>query len=385
MSAIEKAAIWMKRHNIIPAGVRRFIQKNTNMLDFRTASWIAKNPYANDSPVSTYESKYPYTLGVIKDFWHNHRHYIPACVEMGVAYKVLDISKPDWLKVIKESECDAFLVYPSVAVSVWKQMFDERLHVMVHDLGKVIFPSYNEIWFYESKRRMHYWLEANHVPHPKTWVFYDLKESIAFIEQVELPIVYKSNFGAGASGIRIFWNRTALQNHIKRCFKKGFIPSNGCANDKEWGTILLQKYLPNVREWRVVRIGESYFGYEKLKLGDYHSGSLEREYHRLVDRLLNFAKSIMDIGAFMSMDLDIFETEDGQYLVNELQTMFGMSRSEMCVVDGKAGRMLFYQDTETWDFEPGDFCKNHLCNLRVNTLLRMLARQQSPVENILNA
>lgn len=184
---IHKLAIWVKRHNIVPTGIRQFIQKHSNILDIRTASWIAKDPYANEPPVSSYKSKYPYTLGIIKEFWHVHWPYIAACRELRVSYKLLDISGPDWLKVIEESGCDAFLIRPSVQLSIWKQMFDERLRIITKDLGKIIFPTYDELWFYESKRRMHYWLEANNVPHPKTWVFYDLKQALDFTEWAELP------------------------------------------------------------------------------------------------------------------------------------------------------------------------------------------------------
>jgi hypothetical protein len=372
MSGIHTLAIWVKRHNLIPEGLRRFIQKHTNILDARRAWWIANDPYANDPSVSSYEPKYPYTLGIIKGFWHGHWPYIAACRDLGVAYKVLDISGPDWLEVVEQSGCDAFLVSPSVQLSIWKQMYDERLRVIANDLGRIIFPNYDEIWFYESKRRMFYWLEANGVPHPKTWVFYDLKQALDFVERAALPIVYKSDLGAGASGVRIFRDRTALRRHVKRCFKKGFTTSARCANDKEWGSILLQEYLPDAREWRIVRIGDSYFGYEKLKRGDFHSGSLQRSYSEVRDELLYFAKKVMDTGDFTSMDLDIFETSDGRYLVNELQTVFGMSRPEMCVVDGKAGRMVLRPELKSWEFEAGDFCRNHLCNLRVESLLAIL-------------
>lgn len=369
-----KLGMWIWRHNLIPEWMLCFVQKYINMLEIRAASWIAKDPYMNDPPVSSYQPKYPYTLGIIKEFWHCHWHYISACRELSVTYKVLDISGPDWLEVIEKSGCDAFLVYPSVHLSIWKQLYDERLRVMAYDLGKILFPSYDEIWIHESKRRMFYWLEANDVPHPKTWVFYDLNKALTFADFAQMPTVYKSDLGWGASGVRIFRDRASLRKHIKRCFIKGFTTYRRCYNDKEWGFVLLQEYLTDAREWRIVRIGDSYFGYEKLKRGDFHSGSLQRSYSKLSDELLYFVKKVMDIGDFKSMDLDIFETNDGRYLVNELQTVFGMSRPEMCVVDGKAGRMVLRLGSNLWEFEAGDFCQSNLCNLRVITLLDALQK-----------
>ena len=380
-----KLAIWVKRRNLIPQGIRQYIQKHTNMLDIRAASWKEKDPYANDSPVSSYESEYPYTLGIIKEFWHQHWHYIAACRDLRVSYRLLDISGPDWLKVIEESGCDAFLIRPSAQLSIWKQMFDERLRVITKDLGKIIFPSYDEIWFYESKRRMHYWLEANGVPHPKTWVFYNLQEALAFVDHAELPIVYKSDLGSGASGVKIFHNRDSLKRHIRRCFNRGFTTYRRCRNDKEWGFVLLQEYLPDAKEWRMIRIGNSYFGYEKVKVDDFHSGSHAWRYSMPPADLLNLLKSVTDRGDFRSIDLDVFVTREGDYLINEMQALFGMGNPyEMCVVDDKPGRMLFQAASDLWRFEAGDFCRNHLCNLRVETLLAMLKKEPFLAENIAN-
>ena len=59
-------------------------------------------------------------------------------------------------------------------------MYDEKLKIMVDELGLVIYPPFNEVWIYESKRKMQYWLETNDVPYPKTWIFYDLEKALDF-------------------------------------------------------------------------------------------------------------------------------------------------------------------------------------------------------------
>ena len=74
--------------------------------------------------------------GLSRNLLRIHSHYIAACRDLGVPYKVIDISGPDWLEVIQSSNCDAFLVRPSGQVTIWKQMFDERLKVMTQNLGK---------------------------------------------------------------------------------------------------------------------------------------------------------------------------------------------------------------------------------------------------------
>jgi hypothetical protein len=340
---------------------------------YNRRKWRATDPHADTEEISTYPAKVNVRLGIVREFAHAHTHYIGACRELGVPYKLLDLSGPDWVSVVRDCGCDAFLVSPSCELSIWKQMYDERLRAMVVDMGMLIYPTYDELWFYESKRRMCYWLQAHEIPHPKTWVFYGLREAAEFAQRTELPIVFKSDSGSAASGVQIFRSRFRLMEWVKRSFRKGTTRKNDDPRDRLWGSVLFQEYLPDAREWRMARVGTSYFGYEKLKEGEYHSGSLLRAYSRPRDDLLVFTRRVLDEGGFTSMALDIFETRDGQYLVNELQSIFGMSRPEMCVVDAAAGRMVLQPDSDSWTFESGDFCRNHLCNLRVQTLLMMLS------------
>ena len=194
-------------------------------------------------------------------------------------------------------------------------MYDEKLKIMVDELGLVIYPPFNEVWIYESKRKMQHWLETNHVPDPKTWKFYDLEKALDFGMQVELPIVYKSDLGTTACGVIIFRKRSSLLRHIRKCFRKGFVVSGEYRRDRQWGSILLQEYLENVIEWRMVYIDGSYFGHQKLKKGEFHSGSKMIGWYDPPHQLLDFVRDTVTKGNFSSMCLDIFETTDGRYLV----------------------------------------------------------------------
>ncbi len=354
----------------------RFILKYSNLLELRKTIWMAGDPYAGVPLASSCASEYPYTLGIVKEFCHKHLAYASACRDLGVSYKVIDISGPDWLEAVEQSGCDAFLARPSGLTSVWKQMYDERLRVIAQDLGKTVYPEYDSLWFYESKRRMHYWLKAHDVPHPRTWIFYDRKPAYDFVAETNLPIVYKSDFGSAASGVKIFRNRARLRRHVKRCFGRGYRPYTRCRDDKEWGSVYLQEYLSDVAEWRMIRLGESYFGYQKVKAGDFHSGSHLWRYEEPSSHLLDFVRSVTDLGPFTSMAVDIFAASDGRLWVNELQALFGTDdpSEPQCVVDGKAGRMIWDNATNSWQFQEGAFCGNSCCNLRVKTLLQRLGQ-----------
>jgi len=348
--------------------------------------WRHEDPYADVEEISSYPPGHDVTLGILREFTHKYYYYIEACRELGVPYKLIDVSGPDWIDVIQSSGCDAFLVRPPATLSIWKQMFDERLRVMTEELDKLICPSFHEIWIYESKRRMNYWLEANGVPHPRTWVFYDRQNAVRFAENAPLPIVCKSDLGSAASGVRIFRDRAALRRWVKRCFKNGIVRSEADVRDREWGTVLLQEYCRGVREWRVVRIGDSYFGHLKLKRGEFHSGSGQAAWEDPPADLLDFARDVTERGDFKGMALDIFATDDHRYLVNELQTVFGFaaSRDSQMLVDGKSGRYLYDDSEKTWRFEEGDFSSGGCYKLRVETLLETLKGMSSPARKTRN-
>lgn len=370
---LRKIAVATKRKDLIPQWLRNFIIQHVSLHEARTAWQVRQAPFTEEEPNSSYKPMLPYKLGIIMEFWHRHWPYIAACRDLRVAYKIIDISGPDWINVVEKSKCDAFLVWPSTQLGIWKQMYDDRLRIMVEDLNKIVYPGYKELWFYESKRRMHYWLEANDVSHPNTWVFYSREAAFDFARNCRLPIVVKTDMGAAASGVKILRKRSGLLKYVNRCFKRGIVHRDGDARETEWGSVLFQEYLPGVREWRMLRIGDSYFGYEKILKGSFHSGSHCWSYSQPKTELLDIVRSITNKWNLTSMNLDIFESQDGRYLVNELQAIFGMGNPyEMCVVDGQPGRMLYDAKQKSWQFEPGDFCQNYLCNQRILYLLKLL-------------
>ena len=315
------------------------------------------------------------TLGVVKEFSGSHLHYVAACNDLGVPCRVLDLSGPDWMDVVKSSGCDAFFVRPEYLVKAWKERQDERVRIMSEDLGLVVCPTPTELWLYESKRRSSEWLTAHGVPHPRSWVFHSEGDALAFARSAELPIVLKSDFGSGSSGVRILRNRSELERAVRRYFRRGVRLPGAHPLDRQWGSVFLQEYLPNVREWRAIRVGSSFFALEKLKRGDFHSGSGRWSMDDPPLRVMDFARELTDEAGFTSMSIDIFETARGDYLVNEMHTFFASPNPYKTKVGGKTGRYLYDEPEGAWRFEEGTFCENACCNLRVEALLETLGRR----------
>ncbi len=150
--------------------------------------------------------------------------------------------------------------------------------------------------------------------------------------------------------------------------------------ERHWGYAIFQEYHHDVNEWRMVRVGHSFFGYRKERVGEFHSGSHAWSWLDPPRPLLNLLREVTERGGYTSMDVDIFETTDGRLLVNELQTVFGASTPvDQLRVDGKPGRYVFDAEAkpgvDPWRFEEGDFSRNACCNLRVQYVIDALTRQ----------
>lgn len=337
-------------------------------------------------------------LGIFNGFSKgpdSYELYVNACKELGVSYEVVDIISENWIENIRSSDCAGFLVRPTPYYVPWKQMYDERLYFVERSLDRVVYPSHAEVYLYENKRNMAYFLQAHNIPAPPTHIFYDLSEALAFLQNAPYPLVFKTHLGAQARGVEILRTRRQAESLVKQVFRRGYYRRvrttlRGLLKhpimipyyffDPEYKVVLLQEYIPNAIEWRMIRIGDSYFGHQKGQKGDYHSGSDLTNWRTPPERLLNFVKSICDTGGFWSMCVDIFEDATGRYHVNELQSIFGSYNPSQMYVNGVPGRYRYSEETKTWDFEEGFFNKNGSCNIRVEHLLDLLAKRQNTEE-----
>ena len=107
-----------------------------------------------------------------------------------------------------------------------------------------------------------------------------------------------------------------------------------------------------------------------MKVKDKASGSLLKNYGNPPLGLLSFVREVTDRFNFRSQAVDLFETAPGEYLINEMQCIFGQSDPYQMLVDGKPGRYLWRENQ--WHFEPGDFNSNESYDLRVNFIIEIL-------------
>lgn len=357
---------------ILPRRIRYFVQRFFSMSEMK-ARWFAdRNPLSDilESDDNDYDS--PVRVGIVFNRAHFHRHFVAACREMGVPFRVLDISEAEWHERVRESGCGLLMAWPDATLTPLAKVIKDRLDLIEASLEIPVFPCSAERWLYEDKNRMIDWMRSNDVPHPESWVFHDRARALQFARSCALPVVFKTSFGAAASGVRILRRRSRVVSIVRRVFDRGITPNGHDHRDRQWRHALFQEYLPAIREWRMVRIGDSYFGHPKGQVGDFHSGSGVAEWDLPETRHLELLHDVTEKGGFRSMNVDLFETPDGRLLVNELQTVFGASTSiEQMKRNNIPGRMT-RQGPMQWRFEPGPFARNACANERIRWALENL-------------
>lgn len=353
-----------------------------------------------------------YKLCILRNEWPDHHLEWLAAVAAygeGVQADVVDITRQDWLERALACDYDLYLLRPSDRVSYFKQLYDERVYILHHVLGKRIYPSYEEVMVYENKKFLAYWLAANRVPHARTNVFYHKEEALAFAHDCPLPVVGKSAIGAAGSGVKILRRRSQLLRYLDRVFskkgikrrwgpnlRKGNMQKRAAArlrdirgliayfkrkfraadSDPHRWFAILQEFIPATFEWRAVRVGESFFAHKKIAPdGGLFSGTSQVNWDGPSPALLDFVEQVTDKRGFLSQAVDIFETDDGRFLVNELQCFFGSQNPHQMILDGVPGRYIRREGQ--WVFEAGEFNVNNSFNLRLRHALALLEAERS--------
>ena len=316
---------------------------------------------------------------------------------------VIDLSRSDWLDRVRDDGFDAFLSVPPGVTAAFKLLYDERIRILASLDIAPIYPSPEEIYIYENKRYLSYWLRAHGVPHARTWVFYSESEAMDFLERAGFPLVGKLSIGASGSGVTVLASPSEASYYVRAIFSgKGVTRTSGpkwrrkgffgrlargvmqpgvlrsklkryrdIREDVQTDFVLLQEFVPHSFEWRGVRIGDSFFAHKKIVENRMASGSLLKQYEDPPRELLDFVKEITDRHEFYSQAIDIFESAGQDYLVNEMQCIFGQSDPHQMLVNGRPGRYL--HSGEGWVFEEGDFNRHESFLLRLDYVLERLS------------
>lgn len=336
-------------------------------------------------------------IGIITTPEKNKSKISKALKEKNVKFEYINLLSDNWNHYFN-GHFDGFLIYPPSFPDLWKNVFFERLFLFRDVLKGKSVPSLDSIMMYESKITMHDYYKVHEIPHVSSHTFFNYRNALSFAKTCSLPVVLKEDGGSGALGVKIVKKRRKLVNFIhksflinnklrsykgkKRIYKtlknkvyplKIFYDTNKQhlpIKNKTTGVVHIQSHLQVKYEWRIIRIGNSFFGHKKLEdKNGFHSGSLNKEWGEVSFSLLDSVKEWSDKLGLDSMCFDIFEDKSGNFYMNEMQVIFGTSTEAQLIINDTPGRYVYKNG---WVFEEGDYARNGCNNLRIDLLLSKL-------------
>lgn len=226
-------------------------------------------------------------------------------------------------------------------------------------MGVKVFPSTSTCWHFDDKIAQKYLLEAIGAPLVPTYVFYDLKEALHWIDHTSFPKVFKLRRGAGSSNVKLAHNASEARALVKRAFSSGFSPIPHYGQDamkryrkasqkgdllnvvkriprvlatirdnrrmigQEKGYIYFQDFVPgNDFDTRVTVVGDRAFAYTRnVRPGDFRasgSGDVVYDTHRINQKYVEIAFDVTRKVRSQSMAFDFLLGEHQQPYIIEV-------------------------------------------------------------------
>ena len=243
--------------------------------------------------------------------------WLEYCAAHRVEYKVVNCYENDIVSQV--ADCPGLMWHWSHD-DPQANLFARQLTYALERIGKKVFPDSRTCWHYDDKVGQRYLLEALRAPLAPTYVFFDKRAALKWLEDTELPKVLKLRHGAGSASVYLIKSIRQGKKFIEQAFGKGFSPvdrarllkeriwhlrrdrnfkalagigkgllrlviptsfEKGSVRDK--GYVYFQDFIPdNTCDIRIVVIGQRAFGIKRLvREGDFRaSGSGRIVYDR---------------------------------------------------------------------------------------------------------
>jgi glutathione synthase/RimK-type ligase-like ATP-grasp enzyme len=314
----------------------------------------------------------------------------------GITTRSLDLLGPD---VLTQVESCQGIMWRWAHNPQDKQSARRILYTIEHNLGIPVYPDSSTAWHYDEKIAQYYLLQTLEAPVPKTWLFWNHEEALAWSQTAPYPIVFKLSAGAGSANVLKVTARKEAVSLIERVFRQGIFPYalNDLPNTRRWprsgkqlkaligrsraawqyvwakeypplhpvwwqperNYAYFQEFLPgNYFDTRITVIGDRAFGFRRLnRSGDFRasgSGLIDNDPAAIDLRCIEIAFQISRRGKFQSMAYD-FLYGQGEPLIGEISYAFadwavhecpGHWREDLSWVDGQ----MWPEEAQVEDF-----------------------------------
>ena len=282
--------------------------------------------------------------------------WIAYCEVQGIQYKVVNCLDSN---IVKQLSASNVLLWHWSQDDPREQLMARHVIRAVEMMGVKVFPNASSCWHFDDKIAQKYLLESVGAPLVPTYVFYDLKEALQWIDRTSFPKVFKLRKGAASRNVRLVHNATEARALAKRAFSSGFSPvphygqdalkryrvakkhgdllkvvkriprtlatirSNREMMGAEKGYIYFQDFVPeNDFDTRVTVVGDRAFAYiRNVRPGDFRasgSGDIVHDIDRIDRQYVEIAFDVTRKIGSQSMAFDFVSGEQRQPFVLEV-------------------------------------------------------------------
>lgn len=293
--------------------------------------------------------------GSFSDCW------IEYCKENDIPYKIVNAYNTDIVQQV--DDCTAFM-WHHTQCDYRDKLFAKQLIYSLEAKGLKVFPDFNTTWHFDDKVGQKYLLEAIGAPLVPSYVFYDKKDAIEWVNRTTFPKVFKLRGGSSSANVQLVPTKKDAIRLINRGFGKGFPQFNRRENLKErirkykegkdtlWGVckgigrliiptefakmvgpekgyVYFQDFIPNLscdyrlqfvyrRCWAMIR---------KVRKNDFRaSGSHDMYFdnENIPQNILDIAYSIVDRLKLQSAAFDFLKDKSDNIYLTEISYGFGV-------------------------------------------------------------
>ncbi len=244
-------------------------------------------------------------------------------IEEGIhfSYEIINIDKSDWLEQIKPYN---IIIWKSPWMGQLSNHYKEKIYFIKYFLKKETIPNLDTIWHFESKIAQHFLFKELNIKSPKTFLTFDYREAMEYINQCLYPQILKLSAGSGSNHVKMIKNKRQAKIEIKKHFTKTrtWAYLRKISDHQMFGSVYLQEFIPNNdSDLRITTIGDKYaFGFwRKNRKNDFRaSGSGKIDFNRKVpEDMIKYCLDISKKLNFDSMAYDIL-FEDNKALITEI-------------------------------------------------------------------
>lgn len=293
--------------------------------------------------------------------------WIEFCESQRIDYKLVNAYSSDIVKQV--SDCDAFMWHFHHA-DYRDSLFAKQLIISLESSGIKCFPNFNTAWHFDDKVGQKYLLEAIGGDLVPSFVFYNKKDALRWVEGTKFPKVFKLRGGAGASNVRLVKSKYQAKRLIAKSFGCGFSAFNrfGSLKDsiskwlhgkttnkdvlmkifrlfvpsdysrmhpREKGYAYFQDFVANNKfDIRVVAIGDKAFAIKRMvRQDDFRasgSGVISFDQNEIPEQCVRLSFEVLNKVKAQCLAFDFVFDEEGKAFIVEVSYGFAMLAYDSC-------------------------------------------------------